>query len=155
MPKNPKDAPTLKAVQLQARRPAPPASLDPAMAALWRSVVAGFPAGHFRAPDAPILESYVRHSIRASVLDEQIDAMQPEWLKDAEGLKRFKTLLDCRRQETASALSCGRSLRILQQSRLDKRGAANAADQADYEAIPKPWDLEFPAAESQQADGEQ
>lgn len=130
----------MAAVELQGRRPEPPATLPDGAASIWRAVVSGFPPSYFRPADYPLVEAYARHCHQAARLDEHIDAMQSEWLKDEEGLKRYRCLLDARRHETSQTLALARSLRITHQSRVTKRGAASAIEEAQKEGMPRPWD---------------
>ena len=98
-------------VELAQKRPAPPESLNEGMAALWHRVTGCFPSDYFRPADWPLLESYCRHVYRAGVIDRQLDAFQDDWLKDDDGLKRYRSLLEARKVESAQIQSLARAMR--------------------------------------------
>jgi hypothetical protein len=102
----------------------PPAELTAVERSLWLEVVNSKPAEWFGPEHGPLLRGYVKHSIRAQLLDEQIDAFDPEWLKDEDGLKRYDRLLAMREREMRAASSLATRMRITQQGvwRADKAG---------------------------------
>lgn len=114
----------------------PPATLTQAERGLWLAVVNSKPAEWFGPEHAPLLANYVRHSLAADVLTQQLHDFDPEWLKDDDGLKRYGRLLVMRERETRAASSLATRMRITQQGvyRADK--AATVAGRA---AQRKPW----------------
>lgn len=119
-------------------RHAPPESLRAVEAEIWLMVTNALPADWFGRDQLPLLLAYCKHSARAQLLDEQIDAFEPKWLKQDEGLRRYDKLLAMRERETRQITSLARSMRLTQQSRTHKDAAATAAASSKTPSD-KPW----------------
>jgi hypothetical protein len=128
----------LKPVELTQKRPPPPAGLNADMGAIWIRVTGCFPPDYFRPADWPLLESYCRHVYRAAVIDRQLDAFENTWLRDDDGLRRYRTLLEARKGETQLITSLARSMRITHQSRVHKDTAARLVEKT--RTTPAPWE---------------
>jgi hypothetical protein len=111
----------LTVAAIEERRPGPPESLTEAQAVIWRRIVGVYPADYFRPDSFDILAAYCRHVDAAKILNAEIDRYQPEWLTEDDGLKRYKTLLECRDRESRAAMALARSMRITHQSRYTEK----------------------------------
>lgn len=121
-------------------RPQPPAELTPRQAEIWREVVATEPADFFAtATLRGLLADYCRRREAGENVSAIINTFQPEWLKSAEGVKRYKSLLDMRDLEVRGAVQIATKLRLTNQSRYGTRAAATAA--RDAPRLPRPWEL--------------
>ena len=125
---------------IEAKRPAPPATLSVIEAALWRDVVATMPADWVRRAQFPLLVAFCRHSARADVLAGQIAAFKPEWLSEAGGLERFDKLHSMAERETRAMAASARALRITNQTQITpgKAGRATAREGGGK----RPWDCD-------------
>ena len=119
------------------RRHAPPESLSDLETEIWVMVVDALPAEWFGRDQLPLLLAYCKHSARAQILDREIDAFNPQWLKDDDGLKRYDKLLAMRDRESKQITSLARSMRITHQSRTHKDKASSMARKGGGEE--KPW----------------
>jgi hypothetical protein len=126
------------AVAIAERRPEPPGDLPEAAQALWREIAATKPGDWWRSDTFPLLRAYVLHCTRARILDQQIDAMQPEWLTKDDGLKRMEALLRMRTSETKVSLSLARAMRLTQQARIHPVTAGRAQANSTGDRA-KPW----------------
>lgn len=100
----------------------PPPSLSPAQKAVWVSVVNSRPADWFGEEHGPMLAQYCRHKVQADIIAQQLEAFNPAWLADEEGLKRYDRLLAMNERESRAMTSLLRNMRLTQQSliRADK-----------------------------------
>lgn len=114
----------------------PPAQLSEFEAEVWVQITATKPADWFNADTIPLLVSYCKHISHAAVLDDQISAFDPQWMEEADGLKRYRTLLDMREKESRAMTALARSMRLTQQSRYSAPTAETAARKT---AAKKPW----------------
>ena len=115
----------------------PPVTLTEAQQGTWREVVACYPAEYFNAALVPLLASYCRHVDYAATIDRELAGFKREWLREDEGLKRYKALSAMRMEQTSSILSLARSLRLTNQSRYTPQRAAMAAVKG---GTAKPWE---------------
>lgn len=121
-------------------RPEPSSELTAEQAAIWRETVASEAADFFgTAALRSMLADYCRHRASAAVVSEVIDTFKPEWLKAAEGAKRYYGLLKMREAETRAAASLATKLRLTNQSRYTPQAAATASKHAARGL--KPWEL--------------
>jgi hypothetical protein len=121
------------------RRPEPPDYLTEAQAGIWRETTASEPIDFFAtAALRGLLADYCRHRQSVNDVSAIIESFKPEWLKNADGVKRYEALVRIREKETHAAMSMARSLRLTNQSRYLPRGAARAGLNASG---PKPWDI--------------
>ncbi|MEQ9464277.1 MAG: hypothetical protein RJQ10_11510 [Haliea sp.] len=115
----------LSVAPLSERRPGPPETLTEAQAAIWKRIVGVYPADYFRPDSFDILAAYCRHVDAAAILNHEIDRYTSDWLTEDDGLKRYKTLLECRDRESRAAMALARSMRITHQSRYTEKAAAS------------------------------
>jgi hypothetical protein len=101
----------------------PPATLTPAQAEVWRSVVSGLPGDWFSTEHTALLAQYCRHTARA----DAIEARLAELAVDDPDFGRLAKLAV---GETAKIAMLARSMRLTQQSRLKAETAANRATTA-------------------------
>ena len=71
-----------------------------------------------------LLSDYCRHREAIENIGSVLDTFKPEWLKSAEGAKRYFELLKMREMETRAAVRMARSLRLTTQSRYMPNTAA-------------------------------
>lgn len=112
--------------QLPSRMLEAPDELTTAQAAVWRGVVATKPADWFDAGSMPLLAAYCRVVVESERLSQLVDAMSTEWLKDDEGLCRYKELRKLQSMAAADVVRLARQMRLSQQSRYDTQKAATA-----------------------------
>lgn len=117
-------------------RVAPPRDLTPGQRNLWLATVNSRPAEWFGDEHIPLLVEYVRHVETSDGLARQIDAFDPAWMTEDEGLRRYEKLLRLRAMETTVINALARGMRMTQQSlyRADK-----AITMAESVAKRKPW----------------
>ena len=120
------------------RLPAP-VHLTDAERQIWIDTVNDQPATAFTVTHVPVLEMYCRHVIRSRILATEIEAFDPAWLADKEGLDRYEKLLKIAERESRAASALARSLRITRQSTIDPKTAGIAA--AKVARARKPWEL--------------
>lgn len=121
------------------RRPDPPDDLTERQAALWREVVASEPAEFIStAALRGLLADYCRHREAVESISGIIDSFKPEWLKNAEGAKRYGDLLKMRALETTAAARMATKLRLTNQSRYTPQHAAAVVKNTARAA--KPWE---------------
>ena len=121
-------------------RPEPLAELTDEQSATWRATVSSEAADFFgTAALRSMLADYCRHRASAAVVSEVIDTFKPDWLKAAEGAKRYYGLLKMREAETRAAASLATKLRLTNQSRYTPQAAATASKHAARGL--KPWEL--------------
>ncbi len=103
-------------------RIAPPRTLTDAQRSIWLATVNSKPAEWFGDEHVPMLAEYVRHIETADTLTQQIEAFDPEWMKDDDGLKRYDKLTKMRAREAGVINTLARSMRLTQQAvyRADK-----------------------------------
>ncbi len=121
------------------KRPDPPPELTDEQASIWRETVASEAAEFFAtAALRSMLADYCRHRASAAVVSEIIDTFKPDWLKAAEGAKRYYGLLKMREAETRAAASLATKLRLTNQSRYTPQAAATANKNAARGM--RPWE---------------
>lgn len=122
------------------QRPEPSDDLSDDEAAIWRETVASEAASFFdTAALRGLLKDYCRHRASAEMVSEVLRAFKPDWLKNAEGAKRYHGLLRMRDLETRAAADKATKLRLTNQSRYTPQAAGTAARNAAKG--PKPWEL--------------
>ena len=119
------------------RRIPPPADLTEYQAQLWMSITATKPADWFQADCLPLLSAYCKHISTAAVIDQQIDAVEPEQITDLKFLRQYQKLLDMREKQTRAIASLATKMRLTPQSRYDTQ-KASAADRGTSRG--KLWD---------------
>jgi len=121
----------------QIPRVPPPVELSEFEAHVWTSVVNTKPADWFQADTLPLLLSYCKHVSHAATLDREISGFDPKWLRDDDGLKRYKTLTDMRERESRAQTSLARSMRLTQQARVEPKTAGRASAKVTGS---RPWE---------------
>jgi len=118
-------------------RPEPPADLNDEQKAIWRATAASEPIDFFGTEALRnMLGDYCRHRASAAAVSEIINTFQPDWLKNAEGAKRYQQLLRMREMETRAAASLATKLRLTNQARYTPQAAATAAKHTARGAMP-------------------
>lgn len=126
-------------VQELQKLPEPPSYLTPEQEDVWRLVVASR-GGDLIAPESfPVLVEYCRQVISANQVAAQLDAFDPEWAKDDEGLKRWDKLLAMQDRLAGKVASLAAKLRLTPSSRVQ---AISAGRHADKGAKRKPWEYD-------------
>lgn len=120
-------------------RPKPPDDLTERQAEIWRETVDSEPVKLFcTAVLQGMLADYCRHREAAELVSGVISTFKADWLKSAEGAKRYKELLQMRDLETRAAVGIATKLRLTNQSRYTPQAAATAAKNAVIGS--KPWE---------------
>jgi len=120
-------------------RPQPPDDLNERQAEIWREAAASEPADFFNTSVLRnILTDYCRHRESAESITAVISEFKSEWLKSAEGAKRYSGLLRMRDLEMRASLSCATKLRLTNQSRYTPQAAATASNNTSR--LPRPWE---------------
>ena len=120
-------------------RPEPPHDLNERQCAIWHETVASEPPHFFNtAAVRSILADYCRHRESGESISAIISGFKSEWLKSAEGAKRYYGLLKMRELETRASLSCATKLRLTNQARYTPQAAGTASRNAAK--APRPWE---------------
>ena len=120
------------------QRPEPLDDLTPEQAAIWRKTVASEPPEFFATGTTrSMLGDYCRHRASADMISAVIDSFKPEWLKAADGAKRYEALLRMREAETRGASNMATKLRLTNQSRYVPHTAHRIGRDA---ASQRPWE---------------
>lgn len=123
------------------QRAEPPAELTPEEAAIWRETVASEATDAFNtAALRGLLKDYCRHRAASESVSQIINSFKSEWLKSADGAKRYRELLKIRDLECRASADKATKLRLTNQSRYTPHGAATAARRASKTAMP--WDFD-------------
>jgi hypothetical protein len=122
---------------LPEHRPAPPDDLTEEQAEEWRAIASRMPADWFTRETHPMLAQYCRHVSKARVLGKQIDAFDPAWLTEADGLAMYDRLTHMADRESKAIAMLGTKMRLTHQSRYKAEKAHVAVTKAG--SAPKPW----------------
>jgi hypothetical protein len=121
------------------KRPEPPEDMIEEEAAIWRETVSSEAADFFStAALRAMLKDYCRHRSAAEKISQVVAIFQSDWLKNAEGAKRYHGLLKMRDLETRAAADKATKLRLTNQSRYTPQAASTASRNAARGL--KPWD---------------
>jgi hypothetical protein len=117
-------------------RLAPVVGLTEGEKTVWLRTVNSRPADWFGSEHVPLLVNYARHCCRADLIDQQMQAFQPEWLEQDSGFKRFERLSKLFRDETNAINVLARAMRLTHQSlyRADKASTTVESNKGE-----KPW----------------
>jgi hypothetical protein len=122
------------------KRPESPEDLTNEEAEIWRDTVSSEPAEFFStAALRAMLKDYCRHRAASEKISEVIGIFQVDWLKNAEGAKRYHGLLKMRDLETRAAADKATKLRLTNQSRYTPQAASTASKGAAKGF--KPWEM--------------
>jgi hypothetical protein len=121
------------------QRPDPPADMNERQREIWRETVACEPADFFNtAAVRALLKTYCEHREAAEKLTVIINSFLPEWIKTAEGARRYRELLHMRDMENRAAGLAATRLRLTNQSRYTPQASATASRNALRSV--KPWE---------------
>ena len=115
----------------------PPAELSEFEAHVWTSVVNTKPSDWFQADTLPLLLSYCKHVSQSYTIDREIEGFDSQWLRDEDGLRRYKILTDMRERESRALITLARAMRLSQQSQIRPETAATASRKA---VSKRPWE---------------
>ena len=82
------------------RRLPPPADLTDAERSAWLAITSCRPGSWFDAASVPLLTALIRHQQSANVLAGEIAQFDSTWLRDDDGLERYRSLLAPPRQDS-------------------------------------------------------
>ena len=120
--------------------PKPPTHLTSAQGEVWRLVMASA-AGEYIATEAyPVLVEYCRAVVEADRIAAEVDRFNPEWSRESDGLKQWKTLHAMQDTAARRVTNIATRLRIPPSSRIHQRTAGSAA--ARHNPGRRPWDVE-------------
>ena len=120
------------------KMPEPPSYLTPEQDVVWREIISSR-AGDLIGPEAyRLLVEYCRAIVEGDKIASQLDAFDPTWLGDDEGLKRWDKLqaIACRNQGVVATLAT--KLRLATSSTVR---AENAGTVMKKGAKLKPWEM--------------
>ena len=121
-------------------RPPPPADLGARQAEVWVETVASEPGAFFStAVLKALLADYCRHRDSSEIISKLITVFQVEWLKEADGVKRYKELLNMRDVETRAGVSIAGKLRLTNQARYTPQAAITASKNSTVGG--RPWEV--------------
>jgi hypothetical protein len=121
-------------------RPEPPAEFSECQAEIWREIVASEDPNFFAtAVLRSLLADFCRHREAINKVNEMVDTFDQEWLRQNDGLARYKTLLIIREAETRASMSLATKLRLTNQSRITPDNAGSAARKNSTKL--KPWEM--------------
>jgi hypothetical protein len=122
------------------QRPEPPAELNECQAEIWRGIVASEDPKFFAtAVLRNLLADYCRHREAIAKVNEMVDGFDPDWLRQSDGLSRYRTLLKIREAETRASVSLATKLRMTNQARFTAKAAGAGAARVWHG--PKPWEM--------------
>ena len=122
------------------QRPEPPLEMTDAEASIWRETTASEASDFFNtAPLRGLHKDYCRHRAAADKITEVINLFQVDWLKNAEGSKRYASLLKMRDLEACGAADKATKLRLTNQARYTPQAASTAS--RNGAKGPRPWEL--------------
>ena len=109
------------------QRPPPPKHLSPEEAAEWQALVGTMPANWFPRECHAALAQLCRHTCRARLLGAKVNAMQSKCFGTEEGIRALDKMLAMLERETKQITSLSRSMRLTQQTRVNKVVAGSRA----------------------------
>lgn len=126
--------------ELGGKRPEPPSDLTEGQAKIWREIVASEPADFFASMATQVLLKHACfHAESVEMLNHEFRNFKGEWLKSAEGMKRYDAFLKARGEETRRYALIATRLRLTNQSRYTPQAAATASRNT---AKVRPWEEE-------------
>jgi hypothetical protein len=97
-------------------RAAPPSKLTDGEKAVWVATVNDKPTDWFGSSHVAMLVDYCRAVVNADVINAQIKAFDPEWLKTEEGLRRYDRLISMAAKVSGVCNTLARSMRVTHQA---------------------------------------
>ena len=123
------------------QKPPPPDELTDEEKAIWRAIAASEPVEFLNTGTTQaMLKDLCRHRAAAEKITRVINLFQDEWLRAADGAKRYAALLRARDGEVRAATYAATKLRLTNQSRYDAL-KANTAGKNTSKGY-RPWDVE-------------
>jgi len=120
-------------------RPAPPGHLNARQTEIWQDTVSTEPSQFFNtAVLKGMLADYCMHREAAELISSVISTFKPDWLKSADGAKRYKDLLQMRDLEIRGAVGIATKLRLTNQARYTPQAASTASKNTAKGKMP--WD---------------
>lgn len=120
------------------KMPEPPGYVTPEQDAVWREVI-GSRAGDLIGPESyRLLIEYCRAVVEGDKIAAQLDAFDPSWLADDEGLKRWDKLQAIATRNQGVIATLATKLRIATSSTVR---AENAGTVMKKGAKLKPWEM--------------
>lgn len=118
--------------------PEAPAYLTPEQDDIWRLVISSA-GGDLISPESyPVLVEYCRAVVSSNQIAAQLDAFDPEWAKDDEGLKRWDKLLQMQEREARKIASLAVKLRLTPSTRVHPEKAGTVERKG---VKLKPWEM--------------
>ena len=93
----------------------------------WRALIGTMPQGWFPRECHAALAALCRHTCRARLLGARISSVQAKCLGNEEGLKALDLMLKMLERETRCIVTLSRSMRLTQQTRINKNVAGARA----------------------------
>ena len=116
--------------------PKPPTNLTPVQGEVWRLVMSSSAGDFIQSESYPILVEYCRTVVVADEVAEQLNAFDPTWLEDEEGLRRWDRLQAMQDRAGRRAASLATKLRITPSTRTHPEKAGTAERNKSKR---KPW----------------
>ena len=118
--------------------PEAPAYITPEQDDIWRLVISSA-GGDLISPESyPVLVEYCRAVVSSNQIAAQLDAFDPEWAKDDEGLKRWDKLLQMQERESRKIASLAVKLRLTPSTRVHPEKAGTVERKG---VKLKPWEM--------------
>ena len=118
--------------------PEAPAYLTPEQDDIWRLVISSA-GGDLISPESyPVLVEYCRAVVSSNQIAAQLDAFDPEWANDDEGLKRWDKLLQMQEREARKIASLAVKLRLTPSTRVHPEKAGTVERKG---VKLKPWEM--------------
>jgi hypothetical protein len=112
---------------IRQRRPPAPNHLSDDERAEWKALTGCMPHDWFPRESHAALAALCRHSVRSRVLGAQASKIEAKCLQTEEGIRVLDKLLAMLERETRCVAALSRSMRLTQQTRVDKRIAGSRA----------------------------
>lgn len=125
------------------KRPEAPEGLTEDEAAIWCETCASEDPEFFKTgAQQALLKDYCRHRATTDRVSQIINEFKSDWLKNAEGAKRYRDLCRIRDVESRGAAEKATKLRLTNQSRYRPEAAERAARRANKSKLPWEFDGE-------------
>ena len=121
------------------KRPEPPQDLNDIEKDIWRETAACEASNFFNTKALKdMLKDYCRHRSSSDMISETIRIYQADWLKNADGARRYAGLIKMRDLESRAAADKATKMRLTNQARYTPQAATTANKNT---AIVKPWEI--------------
>jgi hypothetical protein len=127
-------------------QPQPPADLNEAEAAIWRSLVASMPASWFRPETHAMLETLCRVTVQLHQINKQFARFGSELPRAAKQWQRYKELTALRGRLASQVSLLSTKLRLTPQSRINPLSAARRVTRHVDQPPLMPWHDDGPPA---------